>query len=163
MTDTMIGVDLAKNVFQLHGATMAGEVKFRKKLSRGQFLRFMSEQPPALVVIEACGSANYWARELVKIGHDVRLIAPQYVRPFVKRQKNDATDAEGIVIAARQPEMRFVEPKTPEQQARAVLFRARNRIVRQRTELVNALRATLYEYGQVVPLDRPCQAHRGHS
>ncbi|MGI0523089.1 IS110 family transposase [Rhizobium giardinii] len=152
MTETMIGVDLAKNVFQLHGATMTGDLKFRKKLSRGQFLKFMLGQPPALVILEACGSANYWARELMKIGHEVRLIAPQYVRPFVKRQKNDATDAEAIVIAARQPEMRFVEPKTPEQQARAVLFRARNRIVRQRTELVNALRATLYEYGHVVPL-----------
>jgi transposase len=150
--NTIIGVDLAKNVFQVHGATVVCEVEFRRKLSRGQFLRFMSAQPPALVVLEACGSANYWARELARIGHDVKLIAPQYVRPFVKRQKNDATDAEAIVIAARQPEMRFVEPKTPEQQAHAVLFRARNRVVRQRTELINALRATLYEFGQVVPL-----------
>ena len=152
MKDTMIGIDLAKNAFQVHGASMAGHVKFRKKLSRGQFFRFISEQPPALVVMEACGSAHYWARELVKAGHEVKLIAPQYVRPFVKRQKNDAADAEAIVIAARQPEMRFVEPKTSEQQARAVLFRARERIVHQRTELVNALRSTLYEYGQVVPL-----------
>jgi transposase len=108
----MIGVDLAKNVFQLHGASMTGDVKYRKKLSRGQFFRFMSEQAPALVVMEACGSAHYWARELVKLGHAVKLIAPQYVRPFVKRQKNDEVDAEAIVIAARQPEMRFVEPKT---------------------------------------------------
>jgi transposase len=145
-------VDLAKNVFQLHGASMTGEVKFRKKLARGQFLRFMADQAPALVAMEACGSAHHWARELVKLGHEVKLIAPQYVRPFVKRQKNDAADAEAIVTAARQPEMRFVEPKTPDQQARAVLFRARERIVHQRTELVNALRAVLYEYGQVVPL-----------
>lgn len=152
MKDTMIGVDLAKNVFQLHGASMTGEVKFRKKLARGQFLRFMADQAPALVAMEACGSAHHWARELVKLGHEVRLIAPQYVRPFVKRQKNDAADAEAIVTAARQPEMRFVEPKTPDQQARAVLFRARERIIHQRTELVNALRAVLYEYGQVVPL-----------
>ncbi|HEV2898963.1 MAG TPA: IS110 family transposase [Pseudaminobacter sp.] len=152
MKDTMIGVDLAKNVFQLHGASMTGEVKFRKKLARGQFLRFMADQAPALVAMEACGSAHHWARELVKLGHEVKLIAPQYVRPFVKRQKNDAADAEAIVTAARQPEMRFVEPKTPDQQARAVLFRARERIVHQRTELVNALRAVLYEYGQVVPL-----------
>jgi transposase len=127
-------------------------VKFRKKLARGQFLRFMADQAPALVAMEACGSAHHWARELVKLGHEVKLIAPQYVRPFVKRQKNDAADAEAIVTAARQPEMRFVEPKTPDQQARAVLFRARERIVHQRTELVNALRAVLYEYGQVVPL-----------
>ncbi|MEO9338645.1 IS110 family transposase [Mesorhizobium sp. SB112] len=152
MKDMMIGVDLAKNVFQLHGASMAGDMKFRKKLSRGQFLRFMSQQPPALVIMEACGSAHFWARELVKVGHEVKLIAPQYVRPFVKRQKNDAADAEAIAIAARQPEMRFVKPKTPDQQARAVLFRARERTVRQRTELVNALRAVLYEYGQVIPL-----------
>lgn len=151
MKDMMIGVDLAKNAFQLHGASMTGDVKYRKKLSRGQFFRFMSEQPPALVVMEACGSSHYWARELIKLGHAVKLIAPQYVRPFVKRQKNDAADAEAIVIAARQPEMRFVEPKTADQQARAVLFRARERIVHQRTELVNALRAVLYEYGQVIP------------
>ncbi|KJS10183.1 MAG: transposase, partial [Hoeflea sp. BRH_c9] len=151
MKETMIGVDLAKNVFQLHGTSMTGDVKYRKKLSRGQFSRFMSEQRPALVVMEACGSAHYWARELVKLGHAVKLIAPQYVRPFVKRQKNDAADAEAIVIAARQREMRFVEPKTADQQARAVLFRARERIVHQRTELVNALRAVLYEYGQVIP------------
>lgn len=152
MKDTIVGVDLAKNVFQLHGASMTGEIKFRRKLARGQFLRFMASQSPALVAMEACGSAHYWARELVALGHEVKLIAPQYVRPFVKRQKNDMADAEAIAIATRQPEMRFVEPKTPEQQARAVLFRARERIVHQRTELVNALRAVLYEYGQVVPL-----------
>ncbi|MCL6653255.1 transposase [Agrobacterium rubi] len=152
MKNIMIGVDLAKNVLQLHGASMTGEVLFRKKLSRGQFLRFMQSQPTAVVVMEACGSVHYWARELMSLGHEVKLIAPQYVRPFVKRQKNDAADAEAIVIAARQPEMRFVEPKTPDQQARAVLFRARERIVHQRTELVNALRAMLYEYGHVVPV-----------
>lgn len=152
MKDTMIGIDLAKNAFQVHVASMTGHVKCRKKLSRGQFFRFITEQPPALVIIEACGSAHYWARELAKAGHDVKLIAPQYVRPFVERQKNDAADAEAIVIAARQPEMRFVQPKTSEQQARAALFRARERVVRQRTELVNALRSMLYEYGQVIPL-----------
>ncbi|MGK7296828.1 MAG: IS110 family transposase, partial [Candidatus Wenzhouxiangella sp. M2_3B_020] len=93
----------------------------------------------------------YWAREMEALGHDVKLIAPQYVRPFVKRQKNDAADAEAIVIAARQPEMRFVAPKTAEQQAKAVMFRGRERLVHQRTELVNALRAVLYEYGHVFP------------
>jgi transposase len=102
--------------------------------------------------MESCGSAHYRARELVKMGHEVKLIAPQYVRPFVKRQKNDAAVTEAIAIAARQPEMRFGTPKTADQQARAVLFRARERTVRQRTELVNALRAVLYEYGQVIPL-----------
>lgn len=151
MKDTMIGVDLAKNVFQLHGASMTGQVKFRRKLTRLQFLRVMTGQPPAVVVMEACGSASYWAREMVKLGHEVKLIAPQYVRPFVKRQKNDMADAEAIVIAAQRPEMRFVEPKSEDQQARAVMFRSRERLVHQRTELVNALRAVLYEYGHTLP------------
>lgn len=149
--DTMIGVDLAKNVFQLHAASMTGQLRFSRKLSREQFRRFMAEQPPAVVVMEACGSAHYWAREMVRLGHEVKLIAAQYVRPFVKRQKNDAADAEAIVIAAQRPEMRFVEPKTAEQQSRAILFRARERLVHQRTELINALRACLYEYGHTVP------------
>lgn len=151
MKNVIIGVDLAKAVFQLHGATADGNFLFRKKLSRGQFLQFMSQHPDAVVAMEACGSAHYWARELVRLGHDVLLIPPQYVRPFVKRQKNDATDAEAIVIAARQPEMRFVSPKSEEQQSRAALFRARERLVHQRTELVNALRALLYEFGHVLP------------
>lgn len=147
----MIGVDLAKNVFQVHGASREGHETFRKKLTRAQFRRFMSDHPACLVVFEACGSASYWAREIAMLGHEVKLIAPQYVRPFVKRHKNDRADAEAIVIAARQPEMRFVEPKTEEQQAKAVLFRSRERLVHQRTELVNALRAVLYEYGHVIP------------
>lgn len=151
MKDTMIGVDLAKNVFQLHGATMTGHLSFRKKLTRSRFRQFMAAQPPAVVVMEACGSASYWAREMVKFGHEVKLIAPQYVRPFVKRQKNDAADAEAIVVAAQRPEMRFVQPKSEEQQACAVLFRARERLLHQRTELVNALRSVLYEYGHIIP------------
>jgi len=151
MMDTMIGVDLAKNVFQLHGAAMTGHLKFRRKVSLSQFRQFMAIQPPAVVVMEACGSASYWARELIKLSHEVRLIAPQYVRPFVKRQKNDAADAEAIVVAAQRPEMRFVEPKSEDQQACAVLFRARERLLHQRTELVNALRSVLYEYGHTVP------------
>jgi transposase len=153
MKDTMIGVDLAKAVFQLHGASMTGQVKYCKKLTRVQFQKFMAGQSPAVAVMEACGSAHHWAREMTALGHDVKLIAPQYVRPFVKRQKNDAADAdaEAIVIAAQRPEMRFVEPKSKEQQARAVLFRARERLVHQRIELVNALRAVLYEFGCAVP------------
>ena len=151
MKDTMIGVDLAKRVFQVHGATMRGEVQFRRKLTREQFRAFMAAQAPSVVVFEACGSASYWAREMAALGHEVQLIAPQYVRPFVKRQKNDAADAEAIVVAAQRPEMRFVTPKTADQQARAVLFRGRERLVHQRTELVNALRATLYEYGHTIP------------
>lgn len=152
MKDMIIGVDLAKAVFQLHGATSAGgEVLFRKKMSRVQFEMFMQDARVSLVVMEACGSANFWARRLMEMGHEVRLIAPQYVRPFVKRQKNDAADAEALVIAARQPEMRYVEPKSAEQQAQAVLFRSRERLVRQRTELVNALRAALFEFGFTLP------------
>ena len=149
--DTMIGVDLAKSVFQVHGASMVGELKFRKKLTRPQFEKFMTEHDPAVVVMEACGGAHYWARTMSDLGHEVKLIAPQYVRPFVKRQKNDAADAEAIVIAAQRPEMRFVEPKTEDQQARSALFRSRERLVRQRTEMVNALRGTLYEHGQIFP------------
>jgi transposase len=143
MKDTIIGVDLAKRVFQVHGARMSGQVRFRKKLSREQFRGFMARQPASLVVFEACGSANYWTREMEALGHEVKLIAPQYIRPFIKRQKNDAADAEAIVIAARQPEMRFVAAKTEGQQAKAIVFRGRERLVRQRTELVNALRAAL--------------------
>jgi transposase len=151
MEDTMIGVDLTKSVFQLHAASMTGEPKFRTKLSRQSFGKFMAAQPPAIVVLEACGSSHYWAREMIRLGHEVKLIAPHYVKPFVKRQKNDAADAEAIVVAAQRPEMRFVSPKSAEQQSRAILFRARERLVHQRTELVNALRACLYEYGHIVP------------
>ena len=152
MKDMMIGVDLAKRVFQVHGASMSGQVKFRKKLTRDKFRAFMAQQPACLVVFEACGSASYWVREMEAMGHEARLIAPQYVRPFVKRQKNDSADAEAIAIAARQPEMRFVVPKTAEQQARAALFRGRERLVRQRTEDINAVRAVFYEYGHVFPI-----------
>ena len=151
MKDMMIGVDLAKNVFQVHGALRTGEVQFRKKLTRAQFPAFMAQQEHCLVIFEACGSAHYWAHEIEAFGHEVKLIAPQYVSPFVKRQKNDAADAEAIVIAARQPEMRFVEPKTVEQQSRAAVFRGRERLVHQRTADVNALRALLYEHGHVFP------------
>jgi len=148
----MIGVDLAKRVFQLHGASMAGHVQFRRRLTRGQFRSFMAEQPPAVVVMEACGSAHYWAREITALGHEVRLIAPVYVKPFLKRHKNDAADAEAIVEAAQRPGMRFVEPKGPDQQARAMLFRVRDQLVHQRTELLTALRAHLYEFGYAVPV-----------
>lgn len=152
MKDMIIGVDLAKRIFQVHGATLSGDVVYRKKLSREQFRAFLTSLPASLVVFEACGSASYWAREAQSFGHEARLIAPQYVRPFVKRQKNDAADAEAIVIAARQPEMRFVSSKSEEQQARAAVFRGRERLVRQRTELMNALRANFYEYGVVFPI-----------
>jgi transposase len=131
---------------------MSGEVLFRKKLTRTQFQRFMAQQEPCVVVMEACGSANHWARDMVKSGHEVKLIAPHYVSPFVKRNKNDAADAEAIVEAAQRPEMRFVQPKTMEQQARGVLFRTRDLLVRQRTQLINSLRSQLYEFGYVAPI-----------
>lgn len=149
--DTMIGVDLAKSVFQVHGASAAGQVQFRKKLTRFQFQRFMAGREPCVVVMEACGGSHYWAREMKRLGHEVKLIAPRYVKPFLKRHKNDAADAEAIVEAAQRPGMRFVEVKTEDQQARAILFRTREQLVRQRTDLVNALRAHLYEFGYIVP------------
>src|SRR6056297_1514996 len=148
---SIIGVDLAKNVFQVHGAAADGSVAFRKKLSRPQFARFMADHPPCLVAMEACASAHHWAREMARKGHEVRLIAPHYVKPFIKRQKNDAADAEAIVEAALRPTMRFVEPKTADQQARAIAFRTREQLVKQRTETVNALRSHLYEFGHIAP------------
>jgi transposase len=148
---TIIGVDLAKNVFQLHGAAADGSAVFRKKLSRVQLLKFIAAQPPCTVAMEACSGAHYWAREMASFGHDVRLIAPCYVKPFVKRQKNDAADAEAIVEAAQRPNMRFVEPKSEDQQARAILFRAREQFVNQRTESINSLRSHLSEFGHVAP------------
>ena len=148
---TMIGLDLAKRVFHLHGARADGSVAFRKKLSRAQLLTFLSGQPHCLVAMEACATAHGWGREIAKLGHTVRLIPPAYVKPFVKRQKNDAADAEAIAEAASRPTMRFVEVKTEEQQAHAMLFRTRQMFVRQRTQLINALRGHLAEHGVIAP------------
>jgi transposase len=147
---TTIGLDLAKWVFQAHGAAASGAVVFRKKLRRDQVLTFFAAQPRCLVAMEACAGAHYWAREIGALGHDTRLIPPAYVKPFVKRQKNDAADAEAICEAAVRPTMRFVLPKSAEAQAGAVLFRTRDLLVRQRTQLVNALRGHLAEFGFVV-------------
>jgi transposase len=119
---TMIEADLAKNVFQVHGASMTGLMLFRKKLTRKRFPHFMAKQEPCVVVMEARGIAHYWTREIARLGHEVKLIAPRYVTPFVKRHKNDAADAEAIVEAAQRPGMRFVEAKTEAQQARAILL-----------------------------------------
>lgn len=140
---TIVGLDLAKRVFQVHGATADGGIAIRKKLSRGQVLAFFTDLPPCVVAMEACATAHYWAREIGALGHNVRLVPPAYVKPFVKRQKNDAADAEAIAEAASRPTMRFVEPKSPEQQARAMVFRTRELFVRQRTQTINALRAHL--------------------
>ena len=135
----------------MHGAAADGTVLFRRKLSRPQFQRFMAEHPQCLVAMEACGGAHHWAREMERAGHEVKLIAPRYVKPFIKRQKNDAADAEAIVEAALRPTMRYVEPKSGEQQARSILFRTREQFVKQRTEAINALRSHLYEFGYVAP------------
>ncbi|AZG78710.1 MULTISPECIES: IS110 family transposase [Methylocystis] len=148
---SIIGLDLAKRSFQAHGARADGSVGFRKKLSREKVLAFLAEQSRCIVAMEACGSAHHWGRAIRDMGHDVRLIPPAYVKPFVKRQKNDAADAEAICEAASRPTMRFVAVKTKEQQARAMLFRARDLLVRQRTQLINALRGHLSEHGVVAP------------
>jgi len=145
-----IGLDLAKSVFQAHGADAAGEVVFRKKLRRDQVAPFFASQPRCLVAMEACASAHHWAREIGALGHETRLIAPAYVKPFVKRQKNDAADAEAICEAAQRPTMRFVQPKSAEAQGAAVVFRTRDLLVRQRTQLINALRGHLAEFGHIV-------------
>jgi transposase len=146
---SIIGIDLAKRVFQLHGAAADGSVVFRKKLSRAQLLPFLASQPACIVAMEACGTAHYWAREAAKLGHAVRLIAPIYVKPFVKRQKNDAVDAEAVTEAASRPTMHFVAPKTEASQARAMVFRTRDLLVRQRTQTINAFRGQLAEFGLV--------------
>jgi transposase len=148
---TTIGLDLAKSIFQAHGADADGEVVFRKKLRRDQMLGFFAAQPRCLVAMEACAGAHHWARELAALGHDVRLIPPSYVKPFVKRQKNDMADAEAISEAAQRPTMRFVAPKSAEAQGAAVIFRTRDLLVRQRTQLSNAMRGHLAEFGFVVP------------
>jgi transposase len=145
-----IGLDIAKQTFQAHGADASGHVVFRRKITRGKLMAFFSAQPRCLVAMEACGGAHYWGRQIGKLGHTVRLIPPAYVKPFVKRQKNDAADAEAICEAAQRPNMRFVAVKDEAQQASGVVFRARDVLVRQRTQCINALRGHLTEYGYVV-------------
>jgi transposase len=146
-----IGLDIAKHVFHAHGADAQGRGVFSKRLSRAKVLTFFAAQPRCTVALEACGGAHHWARELSALGHEVRLIPPAYVKPFVKRHKNDAVDAEAICEAAQRPTMRFVAVKTEEQQASALVFRTRDLLVRQRTQLINAIRGHLTEYGWVAP------------
>lgn len=148
---SIIGLDLAKNVFQVHGSGPDGSVALRKKLSRGRLLEFFANLPVCVVAMEACASAHYWGREIGKLGHEVRLINPSYVKPFVKRQKNDAADAEAIAEAAARPTMRYVNVKSAEKQASSMAFKVRDLLVRQRTQTINALRGHLMEYGLIVP------------
>src|SRR5438067_6519371 len=146
---TTIGLDLAKQVFQVHGVDAKGATVLRKQLRRAQVLAFFSRLPPCLVGLEACATAHYWARELRALSHEVRLMPAQYVKAYSRRNKNDAADAEAICEAVQRPRMRFVPVKTAEQQASQLLHRGREQLVRQRTMLVNALRAHLAEFGLV--------------
>jgi transposase len=148
---SIIGLDITKNVFHAHGADASGRALFSRKISRTKLLEFFARQPRCLVALEACGGAHHWARELTLLGHRVKLIPPAYVKPFVKRHKNDAVDAEAICEAAQRPNMRFVAIKSEEQQASALVFRTRDLLVRQRTQLINAIRGHLTEYGWVAP------------
>ena len=148
---TIIGVDLAKRSFQLHGAAADGSVVFRRKLTREKLVMFLESQPKCMVAMEACATAHFWGREITRLGHDVKLVPPIYVKPYVKRQKNDAADAEAIAEAASRPTMRFVEVKTEEQQIQSMVFRMRDLFVRQRTQIINALRGHLAEYGVIAP------------
>jgi transposase len=149
-----IGLDIAKSVFQVHGVDAAGQVVVRRQLRRRHLLAFFQKLPPCLVGIEACASSHHWSRELQALGHTVRLMPPAYVRPYVKRQKNDATDAEAICEAVTRPNMRFVPTKTVEQQSCLMLHRARQLFIRQQTAVINSIRAYLAEFGIVAPVGR---------
>ena len=146
---SMIGVDLAKNVFQVHGVDASGQVVLRRQLRRGQVERFFAELPPCVVGMEACGGAHHWARVVQRLGHEVRLMPASYVKPYVKRNKNDGRDAEGVCEAMQRPTMRFVPVKSEEQQGVLAVHRTRALLVRQRTMTGNALRAGLAEFGIV--------------
>src|SRR5687767_5187818 len=147
MEITTIGLDLAKSVYQVHAVNGAGEAVVRRTLRRAQVLRFFEQLTPCLVGIEACGTSHYWAREITKCGHEVRLMPPAYVKPYVKRGKTDASDAEPICEAVTRPTMRFVPVKSPEQQAALAPHRTRDLLVKQRTQLVNMIRGLLAEFG----------------
>jgi transposase len=151
---TTIGLDIAKSVFQVHGIDGQGQVVFRRQLKRRYVLAFFQRLSPCLVGIEACASSHHWSRELQALGHTVRLMPPAYVKPYVKRQKNDAADAEAICEAVTRANMRFVATKTPEQQSCLMLHRTRHLFIRQQTAVINAIRAHLAEFGVVAPVGR---------
>jgi transposase len=153
-TVTTIGLDIAKSVFQVHGIDAEGGVLIRRKLKRRHVLAFFEKLPPCLVGIEACATSHHWSRELTALGHSVRLMPPAYVKPYVKRQKNDAADAEAICEAVTRTNMRFVETKTPEQQSCLMLHRTRQLFIRQQTSMINAIRAHMAEYGIVAAVGR---------
>src|SRR5256884_9552201 len=149
---TAIGLDIAKSVFQVHGVDAEGKVIIRRKLKRRYIVAFFQKLPPCLVGIEA--SSHHWSRELHALGHTVRLMPPAYVKPYVKRHKNDAADAEAICEAVSRTNMRFVPTKTPEQQSCLMLHRTRHLFIRQQTAVINAIRAHLAEFGIVAPVGR---------
>lgn len=151
MTITTIGLDIAKRVFQVHGADAAGRAILRRKLQRNEVLAFFAELPACLVGIEACGTAHYWAREIGALGHEVRLLPAAYVKPYVKRGKTDAADAEAICEAVTRPSMRTVPIKSADHQAVLLLHRVRDLLVRQRTMLINAVRGHMAEFGIIAP------------
>src|SRR5262245_923698 len=153
-TVTTIGLDIAKSVFQIHGIDAAGNVIVRRKLKRRYVLPFFQKLPPCVVGIEACASSHHWSRELQALGHTVRLMPPAYVKPYIKRQKNDVADAEAICEAVTRPTMRFVATKTPEQRSCLMLHRTRHLFIRQQTSVINAIRAHLAEFGIVAPVGR---------
>ena len=149
-----VGLDIAKSIFQVHGVDGAGQVVIRRQLKRRYVLAFFQKLPPCLVGIEACASSHYWSRELKALGHTVKLMPPAYVKPYVKRQKNDATDAEAICEAVTRANMRFVATKTPEQQSGLTLHRTRHLFIRQQTAVIHVIRAHLAEFGIVAPVGR---------
>jgi transposase len=149
MQITTIGLDIAKNLFQVHGVDAQGRPVLKRRLARAKVLEFFANLPPCLVGLEACGAAHYWARELAKLGHTVRLMPPQYVRPYVKTNKHDAADAEACCEAVQRPGMRFVPAKRENQQTLMMLHRVREQLLKQRTATINALRAHLAEFGIV--------------
>jgi transposase len=151
MKITAVGIDLAKSVFQIHGVDERGKVMVRKQLKRAEVAKFFANLPPCLIGMEACASAHYWARKLMAFGHTVKLMAPQFVKPYVKTNKSDARDAEAICEAVQRPNMRFVPVKTPEQQAVLALHRARQGFVKARTAQANQMRGLLAEFGIVIP------------
>ena len=153
-TITTIGLDIAKSVFQVHGIDAAGQVVIRRQLKRRYVLPFFQKLPPCLIGIEACASSHHWSRELQALGHTVRLMPPAYVKPYVKRHKNDTADAEAICEAVTRANMRFVPTKTPEQQSCLMLHRTRHLFIRQQTAVINAIRAHLAEFGIVAPVGR---------
>ena len=150
MTISVLGIDIAKNTFQLHGVDSSGNTVLKKRLSRNKLSAYVANLPPCLVVMESCGGANYWARVFQVSGHSVKLISPQFVKPFVKTNKNDANDAQAIVEAASRPSMNFVPIKQVEQQDIQSIHRVRSRVVKNRTALINEIRGLCLEYGIIV-------------